>query len=83
MTGLFDDATTQCFICVEQSIFVEVKSLTDAIIDLLATYYAFNISYPKSTSPLLIFFQHFVFGLHDQQAIPTATVKLVGNLEKI
>ena len=83
LTGLHDDSTIQYFICVEQTIYVEVKRLTDAIIDLIATYSVFNISYPRSISPVLIFFQHFVFGLTDKQGVPTSTVKLVGSLQKI
>ena len=74
----------QYFICVEQTIYLEAKTLTDAITDLVATYFVFNISYPRSTSPILIFFQQFVFGLTDKQgSVPPATVKLVGSLQKI
>ena len=83
VTGNHDDSTIQYFVCVEQTIYLEVKTLTDAITDLVATYYVFNISYPKSTKPILIFFQHFVFGLTDNQSVPPATVKLVGSLQKI
>ena len=81
--GHHDDSTIQYFICVEQMIYLEVKTLTDAITDMVATSFVFNISYTKSTSPIIIFFQHFVFGLTDMQSVPPATVRLVGSLQKI
>ena len=83
VTGLHDDSTIQYFICAEQTVYLEAKTLMDAITDLVATYFVFNISYPRSTCPALIFFQHFVFGLTDKQGVPPATVKLVGSLQKI
>ena len=57
-------------------------TVKDSIIDLIAAYYAFDISYPKSLSAIL-FFQHFVMGIKDQQTIPIATAKLIGNLNKL
>lgn len=61
----------------------ESKTVKDSIIDLIAAYYAFNISYPKSLGAILLFFQHFVMGIKDQQTIPIATSKLIGNLNKL
>ena len=83
VTGLYDDSTIQYFICAEQAIYLEAKTLRDVITDLITVYFVFNIAYPKSISPVLIFFQHFVFELADKQAIPPATVKLVGSLLKM
>ena len=70
--------TIQYFICAEQTVYLEVKTIMDAITNLIATTLS---SYPKSTSPVLIFFQHFVFGIADKQSIPPALVKLVGSLQ--
>ena len=54
---------TQFFIVCEQALLFESKSLRDAFVDLIATYYVFNISYPKSVCGVHLFFQHFVFNL--------------------
>ena len=72
-TRLHDDS----ILCAEKTIYLEAKTLTDAITDMVVTYFVFNISYPKNTSPDLIFSHHFVFGLTDKQNVPPDTVKLV------
>ena len=42
-----------------------------AIIDLIAAYYVFDITYPKGVDGILLFFPHFVFGIRDKQLHPT------------
>ena len=49
------------------------------MLDMIAAYFVFDISYPKSTSPALIFIQHKVLGLQDDQPVPLAAAKLIGN----
>ena len=43
----------------------------DALIDIICYYYVLDISYPKEMYSLLIFLQHFVFGIVDSGNIPT------------
>ena len=57
--------------------------MRDAIIDLMATYYVFHMAYPKTISAVMLFFQHSVFKLLDNQALPGTTSKLVSNLSKL
>ena len=85
VTGLHEDGNIQYFICCEQIIYLEAKKVIDAIVNLIcmATYFIFNISYPKALAPVMIFFQHFVMDLRDDQSIPTSTVKLIGSLQII
>ena len=45
----------QFFIACEQSILFESKGLRDAFVDLIATYYIFNIAYPKSVESCFFF----------------------------
>ena len=80
ITGIPGDEQSQVFICVEGSLLLESKS---SMIDLIATYYTFDLSYPKCVDSVLIFFQHFIFGLKDQQRLPNATSKLIANLQKL
>ena len=74
---------SQIFVCCENDIFMESKTIRDALLDLLATYFAFDITYPKNIIGILIFLQHFVLGLEDQQVVPSTTSKLIGNLNKL
>ena len=83
VTGTPGQHDCQVFICAEKSIFLESQSLKDSIIDLIAVYFIFNIAYPKYLDAILLFFQHFVFKIKDQQRLPNSTVKLIGNLQKI
>ena len=83
ITGIPGDEQSQVFICVEGSLLLESKSIKDSMIDLIATYYTFDLSYPKCVDSVLIFFQHFIFGLKDQQRLPNATSKLIANLQKL
>ena len=83
ITGRPGDEGSRVFISCEGEIFVSSKSVIDGMLDLMAIYFSFDITYPKSTSSVLLFIQHFVFDLKDEQLLPPATVKLVSNLEKI
>lgn len=62
---------------------METKSVKDALIDLIATYYVFDLSYTNNTAAFLLLFQHHVFSLKDDQALPQAAAKLVGTLDKV
>jgi len=54
----------QVHVCAEGAIFIQSKSLIrDAIIDLFAAYFVFNICYPKYLDAILLFFQHYIFNL--------------------
>lgn len=73
----------QVFVCCEKEILMESKSIKDSLLDLIATYFVFDIAYPKFISAILLFFQHFVINLCDQQPIPSTVSKLAGNLQKL
>ena len=62
---------------------MESKTVQDSLIDLLAAYFVFGISYPKSLSAILLFIQHHVFKLKYDQTVPTAAIILVRNLQKL
>ena len=67
--------------CAEQQIVLESSTMRDAVLDLVASYFVFDISYPKSLSAILIFIQHEIFGMGDSQSIPIAAAKLMGNIK--
>ena len=37
----------QVFVCCEGQIYIESKSVKDALLDLISTYFVFDIMYPK------------------------------------
>jgi len=82
MTGIAGEINFQVFVCAEQAVLLESKTVQDALIDLLATYFVFDISYPKCLSAILLFIQHHVFKIKDGQNVPSATSLLVRNLQK-
>lgn len=55
-TGTAGDENAQFYVCCEQSVLTESKNVRDAIIDLMATYYVFDIAYPKAISAIMLFF---------------------------
>jgi hypothetical protein len=50
--------------------------MVGAMQDLMSAYFAFNIAYPRQLYPILLFLQHHVFGIKDNQTIPNI-VKIV------
>ena len=83
VTSKLGSATSQIFICCEGEMFLESKSMRDAIVDLMSVYYVFDISYPKPLCAMMIFLQHHVFSLEDQQTVPPALKTLISNLQKM
>lgn len=83
ITGKPGEENAQYYVCAENGVLVESKSIRAVIIDLLATYYVFDLSYPKTISAFLLFFQHIIFELKDSQAFPATAAKLVANLNKV
>ena len=65
---------------IESDCLLSAHTLGDALADLICTYFVFDIAYPKSEYALLIFFQHFVLGLKDNQKIPTSVSSLCSSL---
>ena len=83
VTGKPGTDASQIFICCEGQIYIESKSMKDALFDLISTYFIFDIAYPKSLCSVLMFLQHHVFNLHDDQMASSTVKTLVANLEKL
>ena len=75
--------TSQTFICCEVQIYIESKSVHDVILDLISTYFVFDIAYPEIICNILIVLQHYVFNLPDKQTASSIVKTLVTNLEKL
>ena len=83
LTGQPGTENCQVFICCEAELYIESKSIKDALIDLILTYFVFDIVYPKNFRNVLLFIQHFVFDLPDQQPVSSALSTFVTNLQKL
>ena len=69
------------FVCAEQQIVLESSTVRDAVLDLVASYFVFDILYPKNLNAIFTFIQHQIFGMGDRQSISMAAAKLMGNIK--
>lgn len=83
ITGTAGDENAQFIVCSEKQIVLESSSMRDAVLNLMASYFVFDIAYPKGLSAILIFIQHEIFGITDNQNIPMSAAKLMGNFKKL
>ena len=73
----------QQYFFVEKTLIAESNSLLTAIVDLIASYFVFDIVYPKPLYAVLIFIQQFVLGIVDKQKVPHNVSVLLSSLTKI
>ena len=78
ITGEPGTENCQIFICCEGQLYIESKSIKDALLD-----FVFDIVYPKNLRNVLLFIQHFVFDLPDQQPVSSSLSTFVTNLRKL
>lgn len=65
------DSTMKFFIAVENSLLASMNhTMKDAVVTLISTYFAVNMVYPKELYAVLIFLQHCMLQLKDQQRVP-------------
>ena len=60
----------QFFVITEKQILCESKNLAMALVDMIAAYFTFNMSYPDTLYPLLLFIQHHILDIKDEQSVP-------------
>ena len=77
------DVSYQFFVVIEKHILPESGSITTAILDLYASYFTFDIVYPKPLYALLLFIQHYVLCIKDQQPVPNNVHILYSSLTKM
>jgi len=76
-------ANSQAFICCEKRTIIESKCVKAALVHLIMSYFIFNIVYPKGIHNLMVFLQHHVYNLLDQQKIAASVKTLLNNMEKL
>ena len=70
-------------VIVEQEPMCELTAFGSALIHLLASYFIYNIEYPKTFKSLLLMIQHHVFSLLDKQKDPTSVIEIVTSLKRM
>jgi len=76
------EATTYDLI-VEGASLVQSTDIQTALIDLYSTYFVFDIAYPVEVAPVLIFMQHYIFGLKNSQKIPVSVATTVATMHRL
>ena len=76
------EATTYDVI-VERSSLFQSTVLRTALVDLFSAYFVFDIAYPPELYPVLIFFQHYVFGLKDKEKVSVSVTTTVGTMRRL
>ena len=59
----------QVFIVIDKQIFIELSELTylNALLTLVAVYFAFNLSYDKRQEIIFQFFEEHILGIHTKK----------------
>ena len=73
----------QFFVVVERALIAESGNVTTAVLNLIASYFVFDIVYPQPLYAVLIFIQHIVLGIVDKQKPPNSVTILLSSLTKI
>ena len=58
-------------------------NVESALLDLVGAYFVFDIRYPQPLNALLIFIQHYVFCIEDNQPDPSSVIEIVTSLKNI
>ena len=70
-------------VIVEQEPMCELTVLSAARIHLIASYFIYNIAYPKPFNSLLLMIQHHILGFTDKQKDSTCVVEIVTSLKRM
>ena len=71
-----NDSSVEYYILVEGTVLTESSTVKQALLLLMATYFAFNMKYPKFLSPVYLFLQAYILNFRDKAKI-TITVSQV------
>ena len=63
-------------IIVDSMFMFTCENLKNALVNIMCYYYVLDLSYPKVMYALLIFIQHFIFGVTDTGRVPTSVINL-------
>ena len=76
------DDTLSFFVVAERQLVLSTNSFFRALRGIMASYYIFNIEYPKELHMTLIFIQHFIFCIKEVN-LPQAVIRSISSLDKL
>ncbi len=75
------DCSVQFFVVVERLVLCESDDFLAVLFDLVCVYFAFNIQYPRALYAVLLFIQHYILGIKDNQPIPAAPTRVLSTMK--
>ena len=60
-----------------------IESISEALLSMIASYYAFNMSYPKNFNATLLCIKQLVMSIIDKQKLPTVVTRVYSALDQI
>lgn len=59
------------------------RGISSVFVGLIATYFTFNMAYPKAVYPVLLFVQHFLLCINNKQAVSISLTSILSSLDKM
>ena len=75
------DALSDFKLVIERENIISISSLSYALHCCFACYYIYNISFPADSSPIMVFFEKYVYGLKPSKKLSLTASILLDNLE--
>ena len=80
---LTSDESKQFFVVAEKEILTESTSLKRALVDVIAAFFTFDMAYPKQLYPVLLFIQHHILDIKDDQQVPNIVRIVFSALDRL
>ena len=83
MAVVMEDSAVKIFTVAERVTMDECDNFFGALQALIASYFVFNMEYPKPVRPVLIYLQFFIFSCKDDQSVPNCVHIFKSNISKL
>ena len=70
-------------IIVEKQVLATVPDFRKSLVGLIATYYTFNIQYPKEVMNTLLFIEKYLTGISSGPRVTPATLQTISAIDKL
>ena len=77
------DALSDFKLVIEKENVISVPSLSYALHCCFSCYYIYNISFPADSSPIMVFFEKYVYGLNPSKKLSLTASILIDSLETL
>ncbi len=77
------DSNFEFVVICERVILSKPSNLLDSVVTLIGAYFSFNIEYPTQLKGILIYTQHLLLDIKDNQPVPNSVKQLSSALDKL